>query len=113
VNWLANRIGKIMAEIGDRHSSVRNESFHGLRHATYHLKLPFGVAVFNEQLIALKEKEADGKYGYYHDGFPYLKSIDGVAIETLVNTYNYRHRKAPMPARLTQGAKAIQNYGRL
>lgn len=113
VNWLANRIGKIMAEIGDRHSSVRNESFHGLNHKTYSLRLPFGIATLNKQLIALKKNEPDGSYSYYHETYPYLKSIDGVAIETLTNTYNYRHKKAPVTARLTQGAKAIQNYGRL
>ena len=113
INQLANKIGQIMAEIGDRHSSVRNESFYGVGHKTYRLKLPFGVAALNGKLIALEKDEQPDRYSYYHDAYPYLKSIGGVAVETLVNTYNYRHKKAPAPAVLSWGSRAIQNYGRL
>jgi len=113
VNKLANEMAKIMSEIGDRHSSIRNESFNNIGHKTYNLRLPFGVATLNGKMVALKKDEEKEGYTYYYHAHPYIKSIDGVAIETLVNTYNYRHKKAPAPAILSWGSSAIQRYGAL
>lgn len=113
VNKLANAMAKIMSEIGDRHSSVKNESFNNANHKTYNLRLPFGVAPLNGKIVALKNDEENKGYTYYYQSQPYIKSIDGVATETLINTYNYRHKKAPAPAKLSWGSSAIQRYGAL
>jgi hypothetical protein len=113
IDKLTNEIGKMMSEIGDRHSSVKNESFQKTNHKTYHLRLPFGLATLNGKVIGLKKNVTGEDYKYYYDSHPYLKSINGIAIETLVNTYNYRDKKAPEPARLSRGVKAIQKYGQL
>ncbi|MGK6351338.1 S41 family peptidase [Parapedobacter sp. DT-150] len=113
VNKLANEMAKIMAEIGDRHSSIKNEAFNDIGHKTYGLKLPFGVATLNGKIIALKKDEKSETYSYYYRSYPFLKSIDGVAIETLINTYNYRDKKAPAQAKLSRGSSTIQNYGAL
>ncbi len=113
VNKLANEMAKIMSEIGDRHSSIRNESFNNINHKTYNLRLPFGVATLNGKIIALKKDEKNEGYNYYYHSHPYIKSINGVAIETLINTYNYKHKKAPEPAKLSWGSSAIQRYGTL
>lgn len=113
VNKLANEMAKVMSEIGDRHSSIRNESFNTINHETYNLRLPFGAATLNGKIIALKKDDKNGIYNYYYHSHPYIKSINGVAIETLINTYNYRDKKAPAEAKLARGSSAIQKYGAL
>lgn len=113
INELTNEIGEIMSEIGDRHSSIKNEAFLKENHKTYNLRLPFGVAAVDGKVIALKQNVNDENYSYYYNLHPYLKSIDGVAIETLINDYNYRDKKAPTQAKLLRGSSAIQKYGAL
>lgn len=113
LNEFANQLGKIMAEIGDRHSSIKNEGFNGSSLESYNLRLPFGVATIDGQIVALKEDSEDENYTYYFKSHPTIKSIDGIAVETLLNTYNYRDKKAPQQAKLSRGSRALQNYGAL
>ena len=113
INRLTNDLAKIMSEIGDRHSSIKNEAFHKKNHKTYNLRLPFGLAALNGKIIGLKKGEKSGAYKYYFNSHPYIKSINGIAIETLINTYNYSDKKAPEQAKLTRGSGAIQRYGAL
>lgn len=110
---LANKMSKILSEIGDRHASVKNEAFHSNEHKTYRFRLPFGVKTIAGQLVAITHHAKDTSYTYYDTAYPRIKSIDGIALETLIDSYNYRDRKAPMPAKITRGARAIQNYGAL
>lgn len=113
INEFTSEIGKIMSEIGDRHSSVKNESFNKRTHRTYNLRFPFGVATLNGKIIGLKKNVKDGNYNYYYNSHPYIKSINGLATETLVNTYNYKDKTAPVQARFSRGSSAIQKYGAL
>jgi hypothetical protein len=113
INEFTHEIGKIMSEIGDRHSSIKNESFNKKDHQTYNLRLPFGVATLKGKIIGLKKDAKSENYKYYLNSHPHIKSINGMAIETLINTYNYRDKKAPAPAKLTRGSSAIQRYGAL
>ncbi|TKC13238.1 hypothetical protein FA048_06425 [Pedobacter polaris] len=113
MNRLTNEIAQIMSEIGDRHSSIKNESFNKKNHETYNLRLPFGVSALNGKIIALKKDEKGGNYKYYFGSHPYIKSINGITIETLINTYNYKDKRAPEQAKLTRGSSAIQRYGAL
>lgn len=113
INRLTNEICKVMSEIGDRHSSIKNESFNKKNHKTYNLKLPFGLAALNGKIIGLKKNEKGGDYKYYFDSHPYIKSLNGIAIETLINTYNYKDKRVPEQAKLTRGSGAMQRYGAL
>ncbi len=113
VNELTHELAKIMAEIGDRHSSIKNEAFNKRNHKTYNLKLPFGLATLNGKIIGLKKDTKGEDYEYYDRAYPFIKSIDGMAIEKLISTYNYRDKMAPEQARLTRGANAVQKYGAL
>ena len=113
INELTNEMGKIMSEIGDRHSSVKNESFHKRSHKTYNLKLPFGVATLAGKIIGLKQNVTDKNHTYYYNAYPYIKSINGIAVETLMNAYNYKDKKAPTQAKISRGSNAIQKYGEL
>jgi hypothetical protein len=55
VDELTNEMSKIMSEIGDRHSSIKNESFDQNKYPTYGLKLPFGLAVLDDKIIAVQQ----------------------------------------------------------
>lgn len=113
VNEFTNDLSEILSEIGDRHSSVKNEAFNILTNETYNLKLPFGVTAINGKIVATKQNLGDKNYIYFYDSHPFIKSIDGIAIEALVTDYNYRDKKAPTQAKLSRGSNAIQNYGTL
>lgn len=113
ISFLTHELAKIMGEIGDRHSSIRNRSFDEDGHNTFNLKLPFGLAHLNNKIIAVKRDSVTKEYSYLHKDFPYIKSIDGIAIETYINSYNYRAKKAPRAAKLTRAAKDIQKFGEL
>jgi hypothetical protein len=110
---LANEMSKILSKIGDRHASVKNEAFHSNGHKTYRLRLPFGVKTIAGQLVAITHTAKDSSYTYYDSAYPRIKSIDGIGINTLIDTYNYKDQKAPIQAKISRGARAIQNYGAL
>lgn len=113
VNEFTNELAKIMSEIGDRHSSIKNEAFHKKEHGTYNLKLPFGVVTIDGSMVAVKQNKTDDNFTYYDDSHPFIKSIHGISIKTLVDVYNYRDVKAPMQAKLSSASYAIQNFGAL
>ena len=43
-----------MVEIGDIHSSIKNETFCNEDHKIYNLRLPFGVAIVDKQIVTIK-----------------------------------------------------------
>lgn len=113
INLLTNRLAKIMSGIGDRHASVKNEALDIRDHAFYSLRLPFGLATIDGKIAAIQRNTKDANYSYYDSRYPWIKSIDGVVIDTLMNTYNYRDQKAPLQAKLSRGSTAIEKYGEL
>ncbi|WP_435262604.1 S41 family peptidase [Tenacibaculum sp. nBUS_03] len=113
VNWLANEMAKIMSEIGDRHSSIKNKSISKQTIKAMDLRLPFGVTVLDNQLIAVKKTSEKRGYNYYLAKYPYIKSINGITIETLLEIYNYSDKKAPKEARLKRGAYWLERFGHL
>lgn len=113
VDELTNELSKIISKIDDRHSSIKNMSFNADNYKKYDLKLPFGLAPLNEKLVAVQQNLKSNDYAYYNNTYPYIKSINGMSIEKLIDTYNYRDEKAPKQAKLTRGGDAIQDYGAL
>ena len=112
-NEFANAISKIMSEIGDRHSSIKNEAFRKGEHKTYNLRLPFGVTSIDGHIVATKNNVNNKNSSYYYSSYPRIKSINGIAIETLIDSFNYRAKKAPKEAKIYRGSKAIEKYGEL
>ena len=113
INYLTHELAKIMAEIGDRHSSVKNESFEKKEHSTYSLQLPFSIAPLNGKAVALKRIEKKGVYDYFHIDFPFVKSINNVAVYEMIDSLVYKPKKAPKEARFTRGLSEIQQLGKL
>jgi hypothetical protein len=113
INYLTHELAKIMAEIGDRHSSVKNEWFERMNHATHDLQLPFSMAPLNNKTVALRSTDTDGKYEYLHEDFPFVKSINGIPLEVFIDSMAYRSRKAPKEAKLSWGVMELQELGAL
>ncbi len=113
INYLTYELAKILAEIGDRHSSVKNESFKKEEHSTYSLQLPFSIAPLNGKPVVLKHTNKEGIYEYLHTKYPYLKSINGIDINVMISSLVYKSKKAPKEARFTRGLSEIQQLGKL
>ncbi|GGG12382.1 hypothetical protein GCM10011344_11340 [Dokdonia pacifica] len=113
VNYLTHELAKILAEIGDRHSSVKNESFVKESHATYSLQLPFSLASLNGQVVAVCRTTDEESYEYLHADFPFVKSINDIAIHTMIDSLVYKHKKAPEDAKLSRGVSEIQQLGKI
>ena len=113
INYLTYELAKIMAELGDRHSSVKNEAFVKESHATYNLQLPFSIVALNGKAIAVNRIDQEGIYEYLHTAYPYIKSINGIPISTMIDSLVYKSKKAPKQARFSSGLYAIQQLGKL
>ena len=111
INELAHNLAGIMSGIGDRHSSVKNERINTSDFPAYFLQLPFTLAPLNSKVVALKP--SGDIYRYYLNNFPYVKSIDGMSIDQLLDSLVYKPQKAPKEARLSRSIAAIQQLGQL
>lgn len=109
----ANEIAKIMAQIGDRHSSVRDMEMNPKKYKTYDLCLPFGIVAYKSNFIALKKQAYTYNYRYLYKNYPYVKSINGITIDAFVNRYAYKNKKAPLASKLSCATKEIQQIGAL
>ncbi|MDF0717678.1 S41 family peptidase [Muricauda sp. 334s03] len=113
INYLTHELAKIMAEIGDRHSSVKNEWFEKKNLSTYNLQLPFSLASVNGKVVALRSLDVDGNYDYLHKDFPFVKSINGIPMDVFIDSMAYRSKKAPEQAKLSRGILEVQQLGSL
>lgn len=113
INVLTHELAKIMAEIGDRHSSVKNEGFVKETDSTYSLQLPFLLAPLNGKVVALKPTEKEGIYDYYYTDFPFVKTINTIAVIELIDSLVYKSKKAPKEAKFTRGVSELQQLGKL
>lgn len=113
IDYLTHAMAKIMAEIGDRHSSIKNELFDSKGHETYNLRLPFGVIGNSNTIAAVKYDSVNKKHNYVYKDYPYIKSIHNITTETLLNLYSYKSKRAPRAAKLSIGAFAIEKFGEL
>ncbi|MCK0109752.1 S41 family peptidase [Flavobacteriaceae bacterium S0825] len=104
----ANEMAKIMAEIGDRHSSVQDREFNSKEYKNYNLRLPFGIAPYDGKFLALHNTPNTYNYKHLFKDYPYIKSINGRSIDMYVN--QYKAKKAPIASKLAWGTAAIQNF---
>lgn len=113
INFLTHELAKIMAEIGDRHSYVKNENIDKNNIPNYNLQLPFTIAPLAGKIVALKRVEKADTYNYLCAKYPYVKSINNVSIYKMIEALAYRSKKAPKDAKLSRGVAEIQQFGRL
>lgn len=110
INYLSHEMAKIMAEIGDRHSSLKTES---IESPICQLQLPFSLAPLGEKAAVIKSVENAKSYEYYNRNFPFLKSINGIPIDKIIDSLVYKSKKAPKEAKFHIGLSEIQKLGRL
>ena len=113
INYLTHELAKVLAEIGDRHSSVKNEMFERKEYSTYSLQLPFSIAPLNGKALALKHTNKKDVYEYLHTKYPFLKSINGIDINVMIDSLVYKSKKAPKEAKFNRGVSEIQQLGKL
>ncbi len=69
---------KTIGKIGDRHSYIRGERFRSK------LFFPFAFAPFQDKVLVIDYNRTENEYEFYNKDFPYLKSINNIAIEELL-----------------------------
>lgn len=96
------KLQRILGLIGDRHfwmKTNRKRWKHGL---------PFIVAPLEDKIVALKKDSGNsGQYRLFLAHFPYLKTIEGVALENFMEEITYRDRWAPEAARQNRATKLL------
>ena len=113
IHVLAYEMEKIVAEMIDRHASVRAEDFDEDEEAMFDLHLPFAVAPLNGQVVALVRNRSAKQYEYYSQEYPFLKSINGLPVLEFIEQYAYRRKNAPTAAMLYDGVKDLRDIGEL
>ncbi|GLB49145.1 S41 family peptidase [Neptunitalea lumnitzerae] len=111
VNFLTHELAKIMASIGDRHASVKNEFLDKKKIPTYSLQLPYTLAPLHDSIIVLKKTNSE--YEYLSNNFPYLKSINNIPVHNLIDSMSYKAKLAPKEAKFRRGVTELQNLGEL
>ncbi len=107
---LAHEMAKIVGKLGDRHAYVKYEGL-----TPHHVKgkknLP-GILVWTPNgIVWLKKTPTKGEYNYYHEGFPFLTHINGVAVKDLIKKYHVKDAKAPKAVKGVNGAKILNKIG--
>lgn len=93
---------EIIGKIGDRHSSVS-----GYR-LTDTLFLPFTYAPEHNRVVALN-RNAEKEYEVLNKRFPYLKKVNGIAIEDFLQKILPAEIRAPKEAYFTKSVREIRD----
>src|SRR5690625_3214627 len=87
IYFLAYEMEKIIGETIDRHASLRMDGFDKEDFEMLGLHFPLVLSSLNGKVVALKEAKSKGEYEYYAKKFPYLKSINGLGVESFIAQY--------------------------
>lgn len=105
---LALKLEKFIGYIGDRHSRIKAKG-NTIEIDKY---LPFMVAPLDGKVVALKANEKNKEqYELFLEKYPYLKAIDGVAIEEILEKNAWRHKQAPKASRLVYSLYDLRYLG--
>ena len=106
ISWLCRELKKIMAEIPDRHASVKLGSTRNFKECNFKaLKPPFTLKRLGKNIVALSPKKSSKQYQYFNKDYPYVKNVEGMSINEFFDKYLFRSKKAPLYAHLSQCAK--------
>lgn len=104
----ALELEKFIGYIGDRHSRIKAKG-NTIEIDKY---LPFMVAPLDGKVVALKANDKIKKqYDLYLEKYPYLKAIDGIAIEEILEKNAWRHKQAPKASRLVYSLWDLRYLG--
>jgi len=75
--------------------------------------LPLSLAPLGEKATVIKSVENAKSYEYYNRNFPFLKSINSIPIDKIIDSLVYKSKKAPKEAKFDIGLSEIQKLGKL
>lgn len=105
VEYLRSSMEKIIAQIGDRHSSVKYNKNYSKGYPFGFL--PFIVAPFEGKVIAL-QKNDDKKYKALLREYPFLKSINKIKIDAVLEVARPKDIMAPDKAKFYRQVKELR-----
>lgn len=94
---------KLIANIGDRHSSIRGYDLEGDKY------LPFMVAPLDNKVLVLDVNREEERYVIYNPRFPYLKAINGIPILRFLEGIAAEEKMAPKEALVTRAVRQLKN----
>lgn len=104
----ALELEKFIGEIGDRHARIKAKG-NTIEIDKY---LPFMVAPLDAKVVALKaDEEKKKQYDFYLKKYPYLKAIDGIALEEILEKNAWRHKYAPKDSKFLYSIKDLRYLG--
>ncbi len=110
--YLYHEISKVIAKLGDRHSRVYPPKNVPSQHSYSKKYLPFIVAPFKNNIVSLAEHDSLTHYKYLSKNYPFLKVIQGIEVDSLINTYPHRALKAPELSRLMRGSQYLEHISK-
>ena len=96
-------LSKTIGKIGDRHSYIKD---YNLPETLY---FPLSFAPYNEKVLVLDYDKANRKYGLYNSQFPYLKSINNIPIEKILQKIRPQDQLAPKKSYLINAVRDLRD----
>ncbi|MFD2823398.1 S41 family peptidase [Lacinutrix iliipiscaria] len=96
-------LSKTIGKIGDRHSYIKDYDFPET------LYFPLAFAPYNEKVLVLDYDKANRKYGFHNSQFPYLKSINNIPIEKILQKIRPHDQLAPKKSHLINAVRDLRD----
>lgn len=96
-------LSKTIGKIGDRHSYVKD---YDLPETLY---FPFAFAPYKNSVLVLDYDKANRKYNFHNQQFPYLKSINNIPIEKILQKTRPSDQLAPEKSYLLNSIRDLRD----
>ena len=96
-------LSKTIGKIGDRHSYIKG---YDLPETLY---FPFCFAPYKEKVLVLNYEKNNRKYNFYNSQFPYLKSINNIPIEKVLQQIRPNDKLAPKKSYLLNAVRDLRD----
>lgn len=95
---LAYELERFISHSIDRHTGVKTPDTSIDKHKAKYL--PFITTSLNGRPVALIQNKTSSGYQYLSKNHPYIKEINGINIDSFLETYTYKSKLAPKEAKL-------------
>lgn len=101
--FLSTTLGKI----GDRHSSIKGYELPN------DLFFPFALAPYSNKVVVLRYERSERQYKFWNPDYPYLTSINNIALEELLPKISPKDAMAPKAALFTKAVRNLRDIERV
>ena len=111
---LANKMERILAKIGDRHSFVTYTKINQIQHSLIRKRFPFYACMQGGKMLALDvvPHPTANRFSLKFPATPFVKTINGQTVREFFNTYGYLHKKAPTTSFFQKSIFVTRRIGR-